>query len=225
VWRHRSEIAWAALVLLSFPVVAALSAGLGPVAMENGARLMAVEARLGIGGEAAIAAWTQVLPALAVPAELLYVWMHVPVTIGALGWACLRRPESYRRLRSAFLGAHAVTLTLYLAVPVAPPWMMAGPGSRAHDDAGLGGLAHLLQSPYAAMPSGHVLWAVIAAIAAWACVEDRRARAAVAAYPPFVALLTVATGNHHWADVAAGAAIAAVAVAATTVRPQPAVAR
>jgi hypothetical protein len=225
VWRHRTEIAWAALVLLSFPLVAAMSAGLGPVAMANGARLMDAQAGVGVGGEAAIAAWTEGRPLLAVSANVLYVWMHVPLTIGALGWACVRRPEAYRRLRTAFLGAHAATLTLYLAVPVAPPWMLADPGVQAHDGAGLGGVAHLLQSPYAAMPSGHVLWAVVAAAAAWVCVEDARARAAVATYPPFVALLTVATGNHHWADVAVGAAIAAVAIAATAARPQPAVAR
>ena len=94
MWRHRTEIAWAALVLLSFPAVAAMSAGLEPVALANGARLMDAQAGVGVGGEAAVAAWAEGRPLLAVPADVLYVWMHVPLTIGALGWACVRRPEA-----------------------------------------------------------------------------------------------------------------------------------
>jgi membrane-associated phospholipid phosphatase len=69
-------------------------------------------------------------------------------------------------------------------------------------------------SPYAAMPSGHAAFAVIAA-AIVVCLSRRPlVRLTGALYPLAVLLEIVATGNHIWLDAAAGAAAAAVAFGA-----------
>jgi membrane-associated phospholipid phosphatase len=79
--------------------------------------------------------------------------------------------------------------------------------------AGAGGLDRLAMSPYAAMPSGHAAFAVIAA-AIVICLSRRPlVRLAAALYPLAVLFEIVATGNHIWLDAAAGAAAAGVAFA------------
>jgi membrane-associated phospholipid phosphatase len=70
--------------------------------------------------------------------------------------------------------------------------------------------AHLLQSPFAAMPSGHVAFALIAG-GTFTVLGDRRwLRGFGRAYPPLVVTVTIVTGHHLWLD-----AVGAVLVVAT----------
>ena len=94
---------------------------------------------------------------------------------------------------------------------------------------GLGGgvleSGHVLQSPYAALPSGHVAFALVAG-AAFACWGDRAwLRALGYAYPPLVVAVTVVTGNHLLVDAVAAVAVAAVARGLAAGWPQRAVGR
>lgn len=209
------DLAVLALVPATFPLVALLTGGSSGEAVRNAGRVQEVQAALGLGAEGALVAWTASRPGLAAALAALYVWVHLPATAGALVHLALRRPAAFAPVRDAFLGMHAAVLAVYLAAPTAPPHLAGGSGGGL---AGLGSLASHLQSPWAAMPSGHVAWAVIAAWAVHRATRLTAVRAAAWTYPPLVAVLTVATGNHWWADTLAGGALAALAAAASAWR-------
>ena len=68
-----------------------------------------------------------------------------------------------------------------------------------------------MYNPYAAMPSMHIGFSVLVAVALWQLAARRAIRLAGLAYPLFILLVIVATGNHFFLDAAAGAVVAAVA--------------
>ena len=63
----------------------------------------------------------------------------------------------------------------------------------------------------------HIGFALIAGATIWRLARRPLWRVAGAAYPLFVLLVIVATGNHFFLDAAAGAAVAIVAAAAVHV--------
>jgi hypothetical protein len=147
--------------------------------------------------------------------SFLYVWGHLPATVGALVWTRLEHPRAFGLARDAFLCTQLVVVGGYLLVPTAPPRMLTG-GERAS-----GGLVDLIQSPYAALPSGHVAFAVVVAGIVCSLASWRWVRVVVALYPLLVAAVVLATAHHFWVDAVAGAAAAAaglgLAVIARTV--------
>ena len=102
----------------------------------------------------------------------------------------------------------------YVAWPVAPPRMAPelGFSDTLTTVYGAGGetLAHSVQSPYAAMPSGHVAFACVAAGTVFALVRSRALRVGAVLYVALVVAVIVATANHFWLD-AVGGALAALA--------------
>jgi hypothetical protein len=117
---------------------------------------------------------------------------------------CLRR-DAFARVRDTWLIAQALCVVGYVALPTAPPRLVAGGMPE-------GGLVSWFQSPYAAMPSGHVAFALVAG-ATFARLGDRRwLRAFGWFHPPLIVLVTIATGHHLWLD-AAGAVLVAGAAA------------
>ena len=133
----------------------------------------------------------------------LYVWGHVPATVGALVWARLEHPRAFGLARDAFLATQLVVVAGWVAFPTAPPRMLSG-GERPS-----GGLVDLIQSPYAALPSGHVAFAVVVAGVVCSLAAWRWVRGLVALYPVLVTAVVVVTANHFWLDAVAGAGAAA----------------
>jgi hypothetical protein len=68
-----------------------------------------------------------------------------------------------------------------------------------------------LYNPIAAMPSHHVAFAAVTGEGLAARASGRWVRRAWRGYAPLVAIVVVATGNHFVLDIAAGAALGAVA--------------
>ncbi|HWT25302.1 MAG TPA: phosphatase PAP2 family protein, partial [Solirubrobacteraceae bacterium] len=171
---------------------------------------------LGIHVEPALHAWALERPRLMQAAGSFYVFAHVPVAAWALVWTwCLRR-DAFPLVRDLFLLTQAITVGLYVLAPTAPPRLV--PGAGFEDTlTGLWGReladsAHVLQSPFAAMPSGHVAFALVAG-GTFAALGDRRwLRAFGRLYPPLVVLVTVLTGNHLWVDAAGAVAVVLVAL-------------
>lgn len=191
-----------ALAFALCPLVAALAPTdpAGPLARAQA--LVGFERSLGLYFEPAVAAWFAARPALLGVVEFLYVWGHVPATVGALVWARLEHPGAFTRARDTFVATQAVVVVGYLLMPTAPPRLLTG---EVPD----GGIVALLQSPYAALPSGHVAFAIVTAgivgtLAAW-----RWVRWAAPLYPLLVTLVVVGTANHFWIDAVAGALAAA----------------
>jgi hypothetical protein len=204
--------------------VAALAIGddaAGPVA--RGQAVAELERSLGVFTEPALHAWALGHGWLLDAAGVFYVWAHVPVAGWALVWTWFLRRDAFPRVRDAFLWAQLLLVALYVAVPTAPPRLLPGAGFSDTLTGlwgqGLADSAHLLQSPYAAMPSGHVAFALLAG-GTFALLGDRRwLRAFGWLYPPLVVLVTVVTANHFWLDAVAAAAVVALSVALARFRP------
>jgi membrane-associated phospholipid phosphatase len=141
-----------------------------------------------------------------------------------LVWLHLRRPAVFATVRTTLIVASVLSLAGFLVFPTALP-RMADAGLQDSVSRGAVDLNHRLISaiynPYAAVPSMHVAYALIAAAALVAFARQPAVRVAGAVYPLFVLLVIVATGNHFFVDAAIGAAVAgAAALVATGLRPR-----
>ncbi len=126
----------------------------------------------------------------------------MPATVGALVWARLEHPRAFGLARDAFLATQALVVAGYLLAPTAPPRLLSG-------GVEVDGWHYTVQSPYAAMPSGHVAFAVVAAGIVCALAPWRWGRVLAVAYPLLVTVIVLGTANHFWIDAAAGASAAA----------------
>ena len=149
---------------------------------------------------------------LARAANTFYAEVHLPATGLALLWLLLWRPEHYLPARRALLSATAAGLVVFLLLPVAPPRMLPGfvdtgllYGQSVYDDSGVA-------NQYAAMPSLHVGWALLVAVALIRATRTRW-RWLWLAHPALTMLVVVSTGNHYWLDGLAGAALVLAALA------------
>jgi hypothetical protein len=185
-------------------------------------------ARLANGRELADA--ERAIGAFAEPA--LHAWASGHETLMAVGGHRLpdaARPRPHRRaglgvprarpafapLRTLFVTAQGLTVAGWLLVPTAPPRLLGDP---AFSDTltGLWGAsasegAAWLQSPYAAMPSGHVVFALIAGGAVLLLARPRAVRLLGGLYPVGVVGLTVITANHFWLDAVGAMAVVTAA--------------
>jgi hypothetical protein len=215
---HTRPRAWAGAFA---PVVLALA--LDPLAgflapgraapVERMSDLIDAERSLGIFVEPSVHAWVAARPLLLNTLDVTYVGVHVPLMLAVLVWAWLARPRAFPLARNAFVAAQTLCAIVYIAAPTAPPRMVAGLGYSAAPGPGDHGLGRLVQSPYAAMPSAHIAFALVVAGIVFSLARSRAVRIAALLYPVAVLLEIVATGNHIWLDAAGGAAAASLGAA------------
>jgi hypothetical protein len=219
---HRVSVGWRQILsllgaLALCPLAAELIGGeaTGPVARAEA--LIGLEQALGFHPEPAVHAWAVGHPDLLAAASTFYVVAHVPVAGWALIWTWYLRRDRFRLVRDTFLWTQALLVVVYLLVPIAPPRLVPGAG-YTDTLTGLWGKefadsAHVLQSPFAAVPSGHVAFALIVG-GVFAMLGDRRwLRAFGWFYAPIVVAVTVITANHLLFDAIAAAALVAFAFA------------
>ena len=155
-------------------------------------------------------------PLLVQAFNFYYDILHFPVLGACLIWLYARHRDRYRGIRTTVVLFTFASLLIQL-IPVAPPRML--PGTGLVDTAVRYG-----QSVYSshggfdadqlsAMPSVHVGWALIIAIAV-ITVSRGRWRWLAAGYPALTLLVVVVTANHFWLDgIVAGFLVAAVLLA------------
>jgi PAP2 superfamily len=147
--------------------------------------------------------------------NLYYDVLHFPVLIACLVWLFVRHRDSYGQWRTTLVAFTGISLLVQL-IPVAPPRMLPGTGMV---DTGV--LYH--QSVYSntsgfnadqlsAMPSVHVGWAILVAIAVITTWRSHWRWLAVL-YPAMTTLAVVVTANHFWLDGVAAAVILALVLA------------
>ena len=183
-------------------------------ALARGRALLTAERELGLWVEPAVHAWAQGVPGLMGTVMLFYVWVHVPATVGALVWAWLERPAHFARARNAFLATQAVVVAGYLALPTAPPRLLGLPGVGDPLGPEASALAATVQSPYAAFPSGHMAFALVAGAIVVTLAGPRWVRGLGALYPLVVLAVIVTSANHFWLDALGGALAAALGTGA-----------
>jgi hypothetical protein len=151
-------------------------------------------------------------------------WLSVDVV---LAWLWLRHKPTYLLTRSALVVFTGSCLLLHL-VSTAPPRLLtethvvdtgSALGQSVYNDSP--GIADHLS----AMPSIHVGWAVLFALAAWQ-TRSRLGRALATGHALATAYVVVVTGNHFWLDgVVAALLVAAAWLAVTALRWLPGAAR
>jgi membrane-associated phospholipid phosphatase len=157
--------------------------------------------------------------AILIQALSLTYWLSQFAVVGlALIWVYLRAHEHFYGFRNTLIVGNLIGLAGYVLVPTAPPRMFPEAGftdtlathsSVNHSST----LVAFSSNPYAAMPSLHALDALIVGVVMASVVRSRWAKALWLAWPVWVWVAVMGTGNHFWLDVAAGVAVAGVAAA------------
>jgi PAP2 superfamily len=154
----------------------------------------------------------QAVPGLTALLGGAYLTLHLSVTAALLLWLHQRRPAAYARIRTTLFIASAIALVVFVAFPTAPPRLAAigvsDTVSGRHVNLNTG-LISSLYNPFAAVPSLHMGYAVLAGATVTRHGQLRVARLAAVAYPVFVLFVIVATGNHFLFDAAAGTVVVA----------------
>lgn len=154
-----------------------------------------------------------------VASSVYSVHFLLPIAVGA--WLWTRDRNEFRRFGLSLVVLCALAFVTYVVVPTAPPWL-AQPGSVQHlmqqtvQRLGLPAdltwlYSHHDYNLYAAFPSLHAGFPVLAATAAWR--SDKRVGVALSIWAIVVWVTVVYLGEHYVADVVGGILYAAVALA------------
>jgi membrane-associated phospholipid phosphatase len=187
-------------------------------AFANGEWIIDFQRRLGSLFEPALQRGVE-SSAVLIQAMSLTYWLSQFAVVGlALIWVYLKAHDRFYSFRNTLILGNLIGLVGYVLVPTAPPRMFPGAGFTdtlaAHSSVNHSStLVAVSSNPYAAMPSLHALDALIVGVVMAVVVRRRWAKALWLAWPPWVWLAVMGTGNHFWLDVAAGILVAGVAAA------------
>ena len=169
--RIASEIATLVLAAATYFGVRIVVEGASGPGDRNADRILRFEKWLGVDIE-------KTMQDLALESEFLrelgnfsYVWLHWPLLIVAIAFVFFRDERRYLQLRNALFASGAVGLVLFWLYPVSPPRFMPGFIGTVSPEA----RRHFLDIPvswsnqYAAFPSFHTGWTLIACLAARSC--------------------------------------------------------
>lgn len=209
-----AELAFVLVVLFAYLLTRGLITGRAGDAVTHADDILAIERTLHLDPEAAMQALAFQYPWLMQAANAFYLVGHVPVLLTVAVWLYLRRPSAYHWFRNAFLVSAVLGLTVYVVLPVAPPRFLPGfvdtlKASGVNLD---GSAIGLLYNPYAAMPSLHVGWELLAGVAIFAAARAWWLRAVGLALPLLMALTVLTTGNHYLLDIVVGMMIALISL-------------
>ncbi|MFF8773830.1 phosphatase PAP2 family protein [Kitasatospora sp. NPDC015120] len=187
-------------------------------ALDRARWIHRTELAFGLPDEASWQAAVTPYPALVKLANYYYASMHFTVMIAVLLWVFLRHRERYAWVRTTVVITTAVCLAVQF-LPVAPPRMLpengfvdvaAEYGQSVYGNA-VGGVVKAAQ--LSAMPSVHVAWCVLVAVAV-VRVSGSPLRWLIVLHPVLTITVVVVTANHFWADGLVAVAILLLAYAA-----------
>lgn len=208
------EIGWISLVVFGYFLVRGLIRGEEAAALAHGQAILALEARIGLSPEVPIQLFAMHQPVILWIANVMYLGGHIPVLIAVALWLYHRHRAGYNQFRTAFLLAAAMGLIIYALYPVAPPRYLPG----FIDTLKISGIdldgstIVLFYNPYAAMPSLHVGWSLIAGVAVARNAHAWLLKIAGALFPVAMAITVLITGNHFLLDIMAGVLVALVSM-------------
>lgn len=211
------ELLLVGLLLGVYQLVRHLAGGHPQVATRHADLVWSVERILRLPDEADVQRWGLQWPHTARLANLYYVAMHFPGTALAMVWLWRRYRAGYLRMRTELVLLTAAGLILHVLFPLAPPRLvgsfgvvdtMLSVGPSAYPP-GTDGFAN----QFAAMPSLHVGWAALVAVAVIR-VAGSRWRWLVLLHPALTTVVVVLTANHYWLDGLVATAVLGLAVLA-----------
>lgn len=212
-----AELAIVVVLYCVYDTSRGLVAGGARLAIAHAQSLYAFEGSLRIAIEPQVQHLAGRVPGLLGAFAISYMSLHLVAPGAMLLWLHRRDGTAYARMRIALLAASCLALVGFVAWPAAPPRLahvgIADTIRREGIDLSSKALT-LLYNPYAAFPSLHEAYAVLAGYGLWRYSTNRWLRGLGIAYPIWVALEVVATGNHFVLDVVAGVVTAGVGVSA-----------
>ena len=180
-------------------------------AFANGRTIVEMERDIGIFKELALQAWIRPHNALVDIFNVIYVYGLFPLLLPTAAWLFVKRPQVYNRARNAFLASGGIAVCFFLLLPTAPPRLM---GMGFIDTLGasftptydsIPGVNH-----FAALPSMHVGWNFLTAVALYMAFSGRRGRELILLLPVVMFTATVVTGNHYILDGVLGLLVAMI---------------
>lgn len=182
-------------------------------AMEHARSIHHIEEVLGLPSERTVQQLTMRSRVLIESLNQYYAYVHIPALGIMLVWLFFRHRGHYPRIRNVLAVSTAACLAIQ-SIPVAPPRFLPGLGfvdtgliyGQSVYGAGGSGISNQL----AAMPSVHVLWSTLVAVAV-IVASSSRWRWLIVAHPVITVWAVVATGNHWWADGIVSVVILALA--------------
>ena len=134
--------------------------------------------------------------------NLYYATMHFAALFVLLVWMFLRHRDRYAYWRTTIVLLTALCLLVQL-LPVAPPRLLPEFGfvdtAAEYGQSVYAALSAVGPDQLSAMPSVHVGWAVLVAIAAWTLTTSRWRWLGVG-HAVATVFVVVATANHFWLD-------------------------
>jgi hypothetical protein len=208
------EVALILLLTFAYFLTRGLIRGRQSVALQHARQILDLERVLHLDTEVLVQRLATSHLWLMDAANFLYLFGHLPVLISVAAWLFWTRPTAYRWFRNAFLISAAMGLTVYVLFPTAPPRYLPG----FTDTLKAGGIdldgssVALFYNPYAAMPSLHVGWSLLAGVVVVVSARAMWLRVAGGLLPVMMSLSVLMTGNHFLLDILAGCAIAVVSL-------------
>lgn len=204
------ELVFVGTAAMLYSLVRGLTDDRVDLAFINAERLIAFERSLGIFVEPQLQSWAVGSDMIVNLANAVYI-LYWPIIVGTLLWLLVRRPAAYPFYRNALLASGGFSLMVFALYPLAPPRFLPEHGFvdtiAAHSDGYREFNASALVNEYAAMPSLHFGWVLLAGIAIYRLVEHRLARAVAVTLPVLMLSAIVVTGNHYLMDAVVGGAV------------------
>ena len=166
------ELAAVAAAALVYYLVRGAVSDRADEAFQRARDILELEQRLRLDWESAIHEAILASNALIDFANGTYFWGHMPLLVVLAVWLWRSHRGVWRTFRNALLISAAVGMVSYYLFPTAPPRLMpelayvdtlairAAPAYQAQE-------VGLFVNPYAALPSLHVGWALLAGLAVW----------------------------------------------------------
>jgi hypothetical protein len=209
-----AELLLIALLITVYQGVRHLAIGHLGEAAQHAEWVWRLERAVYLPNEATIQRWVLDWPDAARLANLYYVGVHFPGTTIALVWLFLRNRAVYLRTRTELVLLTSAGLVVHVLFPLAPPRLvhdlgmvdtMVAVGPSAYSSPNTG-----FANQYAAMPSLHIGWAILVAVAVLRATRSRW-RWLVVLHPVLTTTVVVVTANHYWLDGIVAALLLAVA--------------
>ena len=202
------EAAWLVLAVVAYLAVRGITRSDPGAAMDHARALLRVEGALGIDHERGIQAVALDHHALVRVFDAVYVWCFWPFVVGALVVLYRIDRSRYRRMRTRAVRVGRGRPRGVHAVPGGPPRYLPGFVDTVAVISGQGDAAHpgSFANQYAAVPSFHVGWTVLAGVCLASALRNPWLRRLALAHGPLMAVTVVVTGNHFVVDGILGVA-------------------
>ena len=183
-------------------------------AMANAASVIELERQIGLFWEPA---WQEWVIDVALPvageggAALLFNWIYILTfapLMGAIAVALYAKNRTVcRHYRKVFLLSYGLAIVVFIAFPLAPPWMIPdhfvdtiavfGPDGYGSREMGR------FYNAYAAMPSLHLGWAIVFGVF-FLRVPNVLVKICGLVYPALMLVAIIVTANHYILDAIGG---------------------